>query len=161
MTNPPDHNNAKAPPGDDEIAAILERSRSRKPARDPTAPSPRMPEALYFYIFILVEAVLLMGVWGFMRIDADAVMGPGLDNPDVGQWISFNLRSMLDGVAELIVSMPWVPALVMLAALVVFLPATPKQRRRAASLISMLIVAVFVLMIAVQFSEDMSRLTRT
>ena len=38
----------------------------KKPKRDPKLPSPRFPEALYYYLFILIEASILIGVWGYV-----------------------------------------------------------------------------------------------
>lgn len=156
--------NAKPGPSDEEIAALLAQAtgKDKRKGRDQSAPSPRMPEALYYYIFILVESALLMGVWGFMRLGASAVMrGPSMDETSVGRWVSFNISSWGEGIVSLLSREPWVPAAVMALALLVFVPVTPRQRKRAATLISTLIVAVFVLLIAMQFSEDMSNLTRS
>lgn len=150
----------KKVPSDDEIAAMLAAATpGKKKARDMNAPSPRMPEALYYYLFIMVEAVLVMGVWGFMRRGPEAVMkGPSLDAP-VSEQIGFHLMSIVRGVGDLALSQPWVPAGVLLLAGAVFVPTTPRQRKRMASLVSTVIVVIFVLLIAMQFSDDMSALS--
>jgi len=150
----------KKAPSDDEIAAMLAAATPGKKARrDMNAPGPRLPEAIYFYMFILVEAVLVMGVWGFMRRGPEAVMkGPSLDAP-VGAQLKFHLMSILNGVGDLFTGQPWIPLGVLLLAGAVFVPTTPRQRKRIASLISTIIVVVFVLLIALQFSQDMSALS--
>lgn len=131
----------------------------KKKGRDMNAPSPRLPEALYYYLFIMVEAVMVMGVWGFMRRGPEAVMkGPALDAP-VGEQIKFHLRSILEGVGALFAAQPWIPLGVMLLSGAVFVPTTPRQRKRMASLVSTVIVVIFVLLIALQFSEDMAGIT--
>lgn len=128
----------------------------RKKNRDLDAPSPRLPEGLYYYMFIIVESALVMGVWGFMRRGAIAVMkGPGLDAPFTEQ-IKFHLLSIVGGVGDLAVDKPWMPLGLMLLAAGVFLPVTPRQRKRMASLISTVVVVVFILLIALQFADDMS-----
>lgn len=145
----------KSEPSDEAIAALLD-SGSKRKKPDPDAPSPRLPEALYYYLFILVEALLVMGVWGFMRRGPLAVMkGPSLDAP-VSEQVLFHLKSIVGGVGDLFASQPWLPLGVLLLAGVVFVPATPRKRRRMASLVSTVIVAVFVLLIALQFSQDMA-----
>ncbi len=135
---------------------MLAADRPKRARRDPNLPSPRLPEGLYYYLFILVEATMVMGVWGFMRRGPEAVMkGPGLDAPLVRQ-LAFHLRSMLDGVWSLALSQPWIPLGVLVLAAGVFLPVTSGKRKRMATVISTLIVAVFVILIALQFSADMS-----
>jgi hypothetical protein len=160
--NEPINNNAKPAPSDEEIAALLAGAagKDKRKKRDMDAPTPRLPEALYFYIFIVLEAVLLMGVWGFMRMGTQAVT-PGIEDASVVQWLTFNFKSMIDGIGSLLRSMPWIPVAVLAAAGVVFVPVTPRRRKRTATLVSTLIVCVFVLLIAMQFSEDMANLTRS
>lgn len=155
-TQPPPEKRA---PSDEEIAALLAQAKPGRKKRDLNAPSPRLPEALYYYLFILVESVIVMGVWGFMRRGPEAVMkGPGLDAPVSGQ-IKFHLWSILDGVGGLFSAQPWIPLGVILLSGVVFVPVTPRQRKRTASLVSTIIVVIFVLLIALQFSEDMAGIT--
>jgi len=152
-------NPAPKSPTDDEIAALLRADRPGRPKPDPNLPSPRLPEGLYYYLFILVEATMVMGVWGFMRRGPEAVMkGPGLDAP-LGRQLVFHLNSMLQGVVSLSASAPWIPLGVLLLAAGVFLPTTSGKRKRMATVISTVIVAVFVVLIALQFSADMSMAT--
>lgn len=151
-----DGNQNKELPSDDELAAMIGRGKRRK--RNPDKPSPRFPEALYYYLFILVEALVLIGVWGFMGMGFDAaVSGPGLDAPVVAQFL-FHLESLGRGILDVFLGRPWVVAAVMLASAAVFVPATPRKRKRMATMVSIAIVALFVILIALQFSEDMNRI---
>lgn len=144
---------------DEEIAAMISGGKPGRKKADPDQPGPRLPEALYYYLFILLEAAMLMGVWGFMRRGAAEVMkGPPLEAPVLDQ-VVFHLNAMFTGVNGLFAAMPWVPAGVMLLSGAVFVPTTPRKRRRISTLLSTVLVCVFVLLIALQFSEDMSRLS--
>lgn len=128
----------------------------RKPKRDPNAPSPRFPEALYFYMFILVEAAILMGVWGFMRMGiAETLKGPDLEAPVTDQ-LTFHIKSIGVGLLNLLTSQPWIPLGVLVLALPVFMPTTSAARKRMATLVSTVMVVIFVLLIALQFSDDLS-----
>lgn len=130
--------------------------RGRKQKRDPKLPSPRFPEALYYYLFIMVEAAILMGVWGFMRMGIEETLkGPGMDAPVLDQ-LKFHIESIGVGLGNLFASQPWIPLGVMLLALPVFMPATPASRKRMATIISTVMVALFVLLIGLQFSDDIA-----
>ena len=156
MTEP-----AKPVPGDDEIAAIIadaERGKGGKRKPDPDLPGPRLPEALYYYLFILAEIALMLGVWGFMQRGTDAVLqGPGLEAPLLEQ-IRFHLWSIGSGLSEVLAGQPWVPAGLAALAGVVFVPRTPRARRRTSSLISGIMVALLIVLIAMQFSADLQQL---
>ena len=147
-------------PSDDELAEMLARAEGRKtgkkPKRDPSQPGPRFPEALYFYLFILVEAVILLGVWGFMRMGVnEALKGPSLEAPLTDHAL-FHLKSIWVGFMDVLVSQPWIPIGCALLVLPVFMPKTPKARKRMATIVSSILMCVFLLLIAFQFSEDMS-----
>jgi hypothetical protein len=147
-------------PSDDELAEMLSRAEGRKPGkkpkRDPTKPSPRLPEALYYYMFILVEAAILVGVWGFMRMGIDeALKGPALDAPITKQLL-FHLKSIGVGLTDVFVHQPWIPLGALVMALPVFMPRTPKSRKRMATIVSTVLVALFVLLIALQFNRDIA-----
>jgi hypothetical protein len=151
---------AKQLPTDEELAAMLTRAegggKGRKPRRDPTLPSPRLPEAMYYYLFILVEAAILMGVWGFMRMGVEEAMkGPTFEAPFMEQ-VEFHLKSIGIGFANVLTGQPWVPVLAAVMAAPVFMPATPKSRKRMATVLSTLLVCVFVVLIALQFVDDMA-----
>lgn len=152
------------PPGDDEIAALIaqaERGKGSKHKPDPDQPGPRLPEALYFYLFILAEIALMLGVWGFMQRGTDAVLaGPGLDAP-VAQQVRFHLWSIGSGLVEAASTQPWIPAGLALLAGVVFVPRTPRARKRTASLVSGIMVALLIVLIALQFSADLEHLADT
>lgn len=147
-------------PSDEELADMLAKAEGRKPGkkpkRDPNEPSPRFPEAMYYYFFILVEAVILIGVWGFMRMGInEALKGPSMEAP-IGDQLLFHLKSIWVGFADVIVTQPWIPVGCALIVLPVFMPKTPKARKRMATIVSSVLVGVFMLLIALQFSEDIA-----
>jgi hypothetical protein len=151
---------SKQLPSDDELAAMLSRAgtrgRGRKPRRDPTLPSPRLPEALYYYLFILVEVAILMGVWGFMRMGVEeAIKGPSIEAPFMDQLV-FHLRSIGVGFVDVLTGQPWIPIGAAVLAAPVFMPTTPKSRKRMATILSSVLMAMFVLLIALQFADDMA-----
>ena len=157
MTEEPDN---KSIPSDDELADMLAKAEGRKhgkkPKRDPNQPGPRFPEAFYYYMFILAEAVILIGVWGFMRMGVnEALKGPSFEAPVTDQLL-FHLKSIWVGFADVIVSQPWIPVGCALLVLPVFMPKTPKARKRMATIVSSVLVGVFLLLIALQFSEDIN-----
>ncbi|MBZ0135781.1 MAG: hypothetical protein K8I27_05370 [Planctomycetes bacterium] len=157
MTEPADN---KHLPSDDELVAMLAKAEGRKPGkkprRDPNEPAPRFPEALYYYLFILFEAVVLIGVWGFMRMGVnEALKGPSFEAPLTDQLL-FHLKSIWVGFADVVVTQPWVPVGSALIVLPVFMPKTPKSRKRMATIVSSVLVGVFLLLIALQFSDDLS-----
>ena len=146
-------------PTDEELAAMLSRAEGKdgkKPRRDPNQPSPRFPEAAYYYLFIMVEAAILIGVWGFMRMGIDeALRGPSLEAPIIDQ-VLFHLKSIFVGLAEVITTQAWIPAGALVLCAAVFIPTTPKSRKRMASIVSTVLVLVFVLLIGLQFSNDIT-----
>jgi hypothetical protein len=151
---------SKQLPSDDELAAMLSRAgtggRGRKPRRDPTLPSPRLPEALYYYLFILVEVAILMGVWGFMRMGVEeAIKGPSIEAPFMDQLV-FHLKSIGVGFVDVLTGQPWIPIGAAVLAAPVFMPTTPKSRKRMATILSSVLMAMFVLLIALQFADDMA-----
>lgn len=150
-----------AGPSDEEIAAMLEQATpGKKKKRDDTKPGPRLPEALYYYLFMLLEGVIVMGVWGFMKRDPREVLqGPTIEDPIMDQ-VEFHFLSMLRGFGDVVVNQPWLPVIVAMVGLGVFVPVTPRNRKKAATLLSSLVVAVFILLIAIQFSEDMARVSQ-
>lgn len=159
MTTPDQPSPKPAAPSDEEIAAMLEQATPgrKKKKRDDTKPSPRLPEALYYYLFMLLEGVIVMGVWGFMKRDPREVLkGPTIEDPILDQ-IEFHFMSMLRGFGDVVVNQPWLPAIVAIVSMGVFMPVTPRSRKKAATLLSSVIVAAFILLIAIQFSEDMAR----
>lgn len=146
-------------PSDDELQEMLDKAEGgRKGKRnkpDPTKPSRRLPEALYYYLFILVEIVILIGVWGFMNMGTDeALKGPGFEEPITEQFW-FHLKSIFVGFGDVLVGRPWLVPAVTGMALAVFVPRTPRARKRMASVVSTVIVGVFILLIALQFNEDL------
>jgi len=146
-------------PSDEELAAMLSRAEGkggRKPRRDPKLPTPRFPEALYYYLFILIEAAILMGVWGFMRMGIEETLkGPDLEAPVMEQ-LTFHIKSIGVGLLNLLISQPWIPLGVLVMALPVFMPTTPAARKRMATLVSTVMVVIFVMLIALQFSDDIA-----
>jgi hypothetical protein len=151
---------SKELPSDDELAAMLSRasgkSSGKKPRRDPTLPSPRFPEAAYYYLFILVEVAILMGVWGFMRMGVEEAMkGPSIEAPFMDQ-VLFHVKSIAVGFLNVLTGQPWIPLGAAAIAAAVFMPATPKSRKRMATILSTVLMAAFVLLIAFQFAEDMA-----
>jgi hypothetical protein len=151
---------SKELPSDDELAAMLARatgkSSGKKQRPDPNLPSPRLPEALYYYLFILVEVAILMGVWGFMRMGVEEAMkGPSLEAPFTDQ-IVFHIKSIGVGFLDVLTGQPWIPLGALVIAAPVFMPNTPKSRKRMATVLSTILMAAFVLLIALQFADDMA-----
>jgi hypothetical protein len=146
-------------PNDEELAEMLARAEGRKPGkgkRDPNKPGPRMPEALYYYLFILFEGAILAGVWGFMRMGVgEALKGPGIEAPILDQAL-YQLQSIWVGFVDVVLTQPWIPLGCAAVAAAVFMPKTPKARKRMATLVSSLLVCVFLVLIALQFSEDIT-----
>jgi hypothetical protein len=145
-------------PSDEELAEMLSRAEGGKgkKKRDPNLPSPRFPEALYYYLFMLIEAAILMGVWGFMRLGVEEAMkGPTIEAPVMDQ-IVFQIKSIGVGFLNVLKTETWVPVLSAVLTLPVFLPKTPKSRKRMATILSTLLVGLFIALIAMQFSEDMA-----
>lgn len=147
-------------PSDEELSEMLSRADGRKPGRkpkrDPNKPSPRLPEALYYFLFIQVEAAILIGVWGFMRMGiGEAMRGPSIEAPILDQ-LAFHLKSIGIGLGHVFAHQPWVPILAAVMALPVFMPTTPKSRKRMATFVSTVLVALFVMLIAFQFNEDIA-----
>ena len=147
-------------PSDEELAEMLARAEGRKPGKkrkpDPTKPSPRQPEALYDYVFILVEAAILIGVWGFMRMGVEeALKGPTLEAPIMDQ-ILFHLKSIGVGLGDVFTHRPWIPLGACVFAAPVFMPRTPKSRKRMATIVSTALMALFVMLIALQFNDDIA-----
>lgn len=144
---------------DDEIAAMLQPAKGkRKQKSDPDATSPRMPEALYYFLFVLLESAIVIGVWGFMRQGPEAALkAPDSDQP-ITTRLAHDMWSMVDGLWSVLLAMPWIPLGVVAAAAAVFVPKTGRARKRMATWVSASIVIVFLTLIALQFSEDMARL---
>ncbi|MBX3458820.1 MAG: hypothetical protein KF696_02505 [Planctomycetes bacterium] len=145
-------------PTDDEIAAMLEQaSGGRKKRRDDTKPSPRLPEALYYYVFMLVESAIVLGVWGFMqRGPREVLKGPSLEAP-VGEQLLFHVKSVFWGLGDVLTIHWYIAPLVALLCTAVFFPRTGRGRKRMATLVSGVVVGLFLLLIAMQFSEDLAR----
>jgi hypothetical protein len=136
------------------------RGGKKRKKRDDTKPSPRLPEALYYYLFMLVETAVVLGIWGAMRRDPREVLdGPGLDAP-LGEQLAYNVASAWNGLIDVLTHQWWIPLGIALACAAVFAPRTPRARKRMATLISTIVVAVFFLLIALQFSQDMTSAAR-
>lgn len=145
-------------PTDDEIAAMLAQSKGgKKKRRDDTVPSSRMPEALYYYLFMLAEAAIVLGVWGFMqRGPREVLKGPSLEAP-IGDQLLFHIKSVAWGLGDVLVIYWYIAPLVALVCAAVFVPRTGRGRKRMATLVSGVVVGMFLLLIALQFSEDLAR----
>ncbi len=145
-------------PSDEELGAMLDQAsgRKRKKKRDDTLPSPRLPEALYYYLFMLIEAAIVLGVWGFMkRGPREVLRGPTVDDP-IGEQLGFHLASIWHGLGDVLTVYWYIPLAIALGSGAVFVPRTPRGRKRMATLVSSLVVGVVILMIAMQFSDDMA-----
>jgi hypothetical protein len=147
-------------PTDEELAEMLEQGvagKGRTKKRDDNKPSPRLPEALYYYVFMMVEMAIVLGVWGAMQAGpAEIIEGPSLDAP-LSELILFNLQSAWKGLVAVLTEQWWVPLIIAGVSAIVFLPTTPRKRKRTASLISAFVVAFFFLLIAIRFADDLSR----
>ena len=141
-------------PSDDEIAAMLSGGKPRKKRND-TEPSPRLPEAVYYYLFILAESAIVLGLWGFMSRGSEGVLhGPTLDSPILEQ-VVFYLKSLWGGFVQVLTERWWVPLGLAIGSAAVFVPRTPRDRKRLTTLICGIIVTVFVVLIALPFADDM------
>lgn len=144
----------KSAPSDDEIAAMLGEGKPRKKRKD-TEPSPRIPEALYYYLFILAESAIVLGLWGFMtRGNESAMQGPTLESPILEQAV-FYLKSLWTGFVRVLAEHWWIPLGLAAASTAVFVPRTPRDRKRLTTLICGIIVTVFLVLIAMQFADQM------
>jgi hypothetical protein len=145
-------------PDDQELARIIRDAEGRKGKErpDPTKPAPRLPEAIWYSLFIMAESLILMGVWAFMlRGPQEVLKGPGLDAPFLSQ-VQYHAMSVVHGMGDAVTRFPLLLAVLLLASLSVFLPPTPRARKRLATLISTLIVIAFMLLIGLQFTRDMA-----
>lgn len=150
-------------PSDEELAELIsgdgkpKGKRKKKP--DPDVPSPRLPEAIYFYMFVLGESAMLIGIWGFMSLGPElTAQGPDIEAPVFSQ-LTHHLGSMWHGLVITVSERFWVPLICAAIGALVFYPDTPRKRKRAATLISTAIVVVFITLIALQFKEDMANAT--
>ncbi|MHC4839895.1 MAG: hypothetical protein ACYTDT_02900 [Planctomycetota bacterium] len=147
-------------PSDEELADMISGPKKRKSKPDPDKPSARLPEAAFFYLFVLMESAMLIGVWGFMGQNAENVtQGPSIEAP-IWEQLTFHLKSMWHGIGIVLSNKIWVPALCAAVGALVFYPETPRKRKRMATLVSTIIVIIFVMLIAVQFKEDMANAAR-
>jgi len=139
---------------DEQISAMLKGDKPRK--RDPDAPSPRMPEALYFYALVLFQAAVLQGVWGYMLRGIKEVVTRG-PREDATFWehARFNLVSTFEGLGDQVIARPWLSIGIAFGACAIFVPRTERGRKRMATLVTGLIVACFASLIALQFMADL------
>lgn len=141
-------------PSDEEIAAMLNEGKPRKKRPD-TEPTPRIPEALYYYLFILAESAIVLGLWGFMTRGSEGVMhGPTLESPILEQAV-FYLKSLWTGFVRVLAEHWWIPLGLAAASTAVFVPRTPRDRKRLTTLMCGIIVTAFLVLIAVQFADEM------
>jgi len=140
------------------IAAALGASKPRKP--DPTLPSPRLPEAAYYYVLTLIEAAVLLGIWGFMQRGINEVITRGPGEQD-SFWVhfKFNLWSTWEGLQDQCMTRPWLAAGILLGSAAIFVPRTARGRKRMATLVTGLVVACFATLIALQFMEDINMMS--
>ena len=147
-------------PSDEELAELIsgdskpDGKRKKKP--DPDLPSPRLPEAIYFYMFILGESAMLIGIWGFINLGPDVVaQGPDMEAPVFSQ-LTHHLWSMWHGLVVTVSERFWVPLICAAIGALVFYAETPRKRKRTATFISTANFVVFIMLIALQFKEDMA-----
>ncbi len=147
------------PLSDDQIAALLKDGVGDKPRRakrDEKAPSPRFPEALYMYVFIVLAGLVLLGIWGYMQRGVEEVLTRGpRQNASWSDHLLFNLRSTWEGLIDQLKQRPYVPIGIVVGCVAVFIPRTTQGRKRMMRLLSALIVAAFGALIVLQFSADM------
>jgi hypothetical protein len=106
---------------------------------------------------MMVETAIMLGVWGAMQAGPAEIMeGPSLDAP-LSELILFNLQSAWKGLIAVLTEQWWVPFIIAVVSAIVFLPTTPRKRKRTASLVSAFVVAFFFLLIAIRFADDLSR----
>lgn len=143
-------------PSEEEVAEMIAGDSKRKSKPDPDMPTSRLPEAAYFYLFILIEAALLVGVWGFMGLGIQGVaQSPSFEAPILEQ-LQYHLWSIWHGLGIVAADKPWVLAMCAAIAGVVFFPKTSRRRKSAAKLVLTIIAVVFVLLITIQFKADMA-----
>lgn len=147
-------------PTDDEIALAIASAEGRDPTKTKPKddePSRRLPEALWFYLMMLFEAVILAGVWGFMLRGPNEVIkhGPTLESPIMEQ-VQYHLLSIWYGFVDQITERPWILIGVAVASMLVFVPGTSRGRKRVARLLSGAIAALFAALIALQFQQDLT-----
>lgn len=142
---------------DEQIADML---RTEKPKKtDPDAAGPRLPEALYYYILTVLEAVILIGIWGYMLRGPKAALAkaPAETAPILDQtWfhIKFGIVSTLVGLGDQAVDRPWLLAGVVIGAAAIFVPRTPRGRKRVVYLVSGIIVTSLAVLLVFQFMQD-------
>lgn len=147
---------------DEQIAEML---RADKPKKvDPDAAGPRLPEALYYYILTVAEAAILIGIWGYMLRGAksDLAKAPPESAPFMDQvWfhIRFGVVSTLQGLGDQAVDRPWLLAGVVLGAAAIFVPRTPRGRKRMVYLVSGIIVTSLAVLLVFQFMQDFGTAT--
>ncbi|CAG0977196.1 hypothetical protein PLCT2_01697 [Planctomycetaceae bacterium] len=142
---------------DEQIDRMLKGDRPAKP--DPDAPSARLPEALYYYILTVLEAAILIGIWGYMLRGAKAAVAkaPPESAPAFDQiwWhVKFGVVSTLQGLSDQMIDRPWLLAGVMLGALAIFVPRTQRTRKRVVYLVSGIIVTSLAVLLVVQFTTE-------
>lgn len=162
MNDIPANAKADAKLTDEQIAALLNEGggSGKRKKRDDRLPSPRLPEALYMYLFTVFAGLLLMGVWGYMVRGVDEVMSRGpRQNAPWTDHLMFNLRSTWEGFSDQAVQRPYIVAGIILGCLAVFVPRSSRGRKRMMQLLCALIVAAFGALITLQFTADMKLLT--
>ena len=139
-------------PSDDEIAEMLATATPKKRGKktDDTQPTPRLPEAAYYFLFLMLETAIFMGVWGDMSRDT----GGTLEIELLGL-----VGSLWDGLLLQVTERWWMAAVIAFVSAAVFLPRTPLGRRRIARLVGGIIAAAFAVLIALQFKQDMASLS--
>ena len=142
---------------DEQIAEMLHADKPKK--ADPDAAGPRMPEALYYYILTVAEAAILIGIWGYMLRGAKSALAkaPPETAPFMDQaWfhIKFGITSTLQGLGDQAVDRPWLLAGVVLGATAIFVPRTPRGRKRVVYLVSGIIVTSLAVLLVFQFMQD-------
>lgn len=142
---------------DEQIAKMLQGDKPTKP--DPDAPSARLPEALYYYILTVLEAAILIGIWGYMLRGAKAALAktPPETDPVLEQvwWhVKFAVVSTSQGLGDQMLARPWLLGGVMLGALAIFVPRTARSRKRVVYLVSGIIVTSLAVLLVVQFTAD-------
>ncbi len=104
---------------DEQIAQMLN-GEKRKAKPDPDAPGKRLPEALYYYILTVLEAAILVGIWGYMLRGTKGLMkAPPETAPALDQFwwhVKFGITSTLEGLGDQAIDRPWLLAGVALGA---------------------------------------------
>lgn len=147
---------------DEQIAQMLN-GEKRKAKPDPDAPGKRLPEALYYYILTLLEAAILVGIWGYMLRGTKGLMkAPPETAPALDQFwwhVKFGITSTLEGLGDQAIDRPWLLAGVALGALAIFVPKTPRMRKRVVYLVSGVIVTSLAVLLVVQFTAEFGMAT--